>query len=232
MKELSDAATTSEAALGKAKEKLKRTRAEALQSGLQSMVRLCVVAPTVNVQVAGGAPGAPSESLSCKAALPSSRLRAIMTEQVLPRFTSLFLQQADATAPDGSPIDAWLRVLAEDMQASIETHLHAQFSGTGGGRGGAVGVGGGAVGVGGGAVGVGGGGGVRPPDATTFGGGGGGGVPRPSTSKPGPRGRAGSEDGPGGGAGEDAAGVRSTVGAARPSTSSASTRALRERGGL
>jgi hypothetical protein len=160
------------------------------------MVRLCVVAPTVNVQVGGGGGGggAGGDTLSCKAALPSGRLRALIAEQVLPKFSALFLQQADATAPDGSPIDAWLRVLAADMQASIETHLEAQFSG--GAPGGGAGVA--AAPVPGAAA-------AHVPH------------PRPSTSKPAARGGGGGGARVGGSDEEDA--PRPVGRAARPSTS-------------
>lgn len=90
---------------------------------LQSMVRLCVVAPTVNVQVGGS-----TQPVSCKPHLPHAQLQHVIQEQVLPKFVSAFLQSADATAPDGSPLQTWLRTLATDMQKSIERHLQQQFA--------------------------------------------------------------------------------------------------------
>ena len=87
------------------------------------MVRLCVVAPTVNVQVGGS-----SQPVSCKPHLPHEQLKNVIQQQVLPKFVSAFLQSADSTAPDGSPLQSWLRMLATDMQRSIERHLQQQFS--------------------------------------------------------------------------------------------------------
>lgn len=46
---------------------------------------------------------------------------------------SAFLQSEDATAPDGSPLNEWLRSLAADMQRSIEKHLQSQFASSGDG---------------------------------------------------------------------------------------------------
>jgi len=87
------------------------------------MVRLCVVAPTVNVQVGGS-----GQAVSCKPHLPHQQLQSVIQTQVLPKFVSAFVQSEEAVAPDGSPLQVWLRRLAADMQHSIELHLQKQFA--------------------------------------------------------------------------------------------------------
>lgn len=101
---------------------LQNAKAEALEKTLQSMVRLCVVAPTVNVQIGS------NDALRCRPRLPRAQLEELIQREVLPGFVATFLQEADSTAPDGSPLEGWLRALAMDMQASIEKHLQAQFA--------------------------------------------------------------------------------------------------------
>jgi DNA repair exonuclease SbcCD ATPase subunit len=94
---------------------------EAMEKTLQSMVRLCVVAPTVNVHFN-------NQQASCKAPMPSSRIQNIIQNDVLPNFTSLFLQMEEGVAENGSRLDAWLEEMLEEMQKSIQAHLHDVFS--------------------------------------------------------------------------------------------------------
>ena len=94
---------------------------EAMEKTLQSMVRLCVVAPTVNVHFN-------NQQASCKAPMPSSRIQSIIQNDVLPNFTSLFLQMEEGVAENGSRLDAWLEEMLEEMQKSIQAHLHDVFS--------------------------------------------------------------------------------------------------------
>ena len=97
-----------------------RARKEALESSLQSMVRLCVVAPTVNVHFN-------SQEHACKAPMPSSRIRGIIENDVLPNFSSLFLQLEEGKAQDGTKLDLWLEDMLAEMQRSIQSHLADVF---------------------------------------------------------------------------------------------------------
>jgi len=99
---------------------LERAKQEALEKTMQSMVRLCVVAPTVNVSFG-------SEALTCKAGLPGDRIHDIIESQILPGFIQLFLQPKEGIGPDGSQLSKWVERLMGDMQGSIEKHLAGVF---------------------------------------------------------------------------------------------------------
>ena len=77
-----------------------QARKEALEASLQSMVRLCVVAPTVNVHFN-------SQQQACKAPMPNSRIKDIIENDVLPNFSSLFIQLEEGQAKNGGRLDAW-----------------------------------------------------------------------------------------------------------------------------
>ena len=94
---------------------------EQLQELLQSSVRLCVVAPTVNVSFGG-------QTLSHKAPLPREKIRAALELQVLPSFTRAFTQEHENMAPDGGSMDDWLKETTVSMQGSIEKHLSKVFA--------------------------------------------------------------------------------------------------------
>ena len=86
-----------------------KARKEALESSLQSMVRLCVVAPTVNVHFN-------SEQQQCKAPMPSSRIQNIIENEVLPNFSELFIQLEEGTAQNGDRLDSWLEGMLGEMR--------------------------------------------------------------------------------------------------------------------
>lgn len=104
--------------INKAKQEAKK---EALEKTLQSMVRLCVVAPTVNVHFN-------NQQASCKAPMPSSRIKHIIQDDVLPNFTSLFLQMEEGVSANGNRLDAWLEEMLAEMQKSIQAHLQDVFN--------------------------------------------------------------------------------------------------------
>ena len=87
-----------------------------LEEALQSSVRLCVVAPTVNVTFGG-------QSLSSKAPLPKDKIRTALETQVLPNFTRCFIQPDESLGPEGGSMDDWLKNVTSSMQGSIEKHL-------------------------------------------------------------------------------------------------------------
>eukprot|EP00519_Triparma_laevis_P015534 CAMPEP_0182490998 /NCGR_PEP_ID=MMETSP1321-20130603/641_1 /TAXON_ID=91990 /ORGANISM="Bolidomonas sp., Strain RCC1657" /LENGTH=781 /DNA_ID=CAMNT_0024693245 /DNA_START=18 /DNA_END=2360 /DNA_ORIENTATION=- len=92
-----------------------------MEQALNSIVRLCVVAPTVNVQMA-------DQTLSFKAPLPREKIRHFVQDQVLPKFATIFQQSADGMSPDGTNLDSWLQNLLVDMQNTIERHLSKVFN--------------------------------------------------------------------------------------------------------
>ncbi|ETV64853.1 hypothetical protein H257_18333 [Aphanomyces astaci] len=96
------------------------THTKALEKAMQSLVRLCVVAPTVNVHLSG-------QILPCKTVLPKDAIRTIVQRDILPVFSSIFLQDQEGTSPTGSSLDSWLQSLLKEMQTSIETHLKNVF---------------------------------------------------------------------------------------------------------
>jgi len=100
---------------------LEKAKQDALEKTMQSMVRLCVVAPTVNVSFG-------SEALTCKAGLPGERIHEIIETQILPGFIQLFLQPKEGLGPDGGQLSKWVERLMGDMQGSIEKHLAGVFS--------------------------------------------------------------------------------------------------------
>ncbi|KAH9143156.1 hypothetical protein AeRB84_012818 [Aphanomyces euteiches] len=99
---------------------LQQTHTKALEKAMQSLVRLCVVAPTVNVHLSG-------QILPCKSTLPKDAIRTIVQNDILPVFSSIFLQQEEGTSPTGTSLDAWLQSLLKEMQTSIEKHLKSLF---------------------------------------------------------------------------------------------------------
>jgi hypothetical protein len=91
---------------------------------MQSLVRLCVVAPTVNVHLG-------DQTLGCKAPLPQKTIRNLVEHQILPNFTSIFLQAEEGAGPGGATLDTWLEGLLAEMQSSIERHLKHVFQNDG-----------------------------------------------------------------------------------------------------
>ena len=109
-------------------------RAEAMETTLQSMVRLCVVAPTVNVKLNGemessGGGGGGGEGTNYTAGFPHHRVRSIIEDDVLPNFVTIFHQSGgEGTAPDGSTkLDSWLEHVLQELTLSIEEHLTDVF---------------------------------------------------------------------------------------------------------
>lgn len=127
----------------------------ALKAALNSCIRPCVVAPTVNINLR-------DRKYSFWSGLPEEKIRAFVEGYVLPRFTRVLLQPGseDSMAPSASQpymaaactarekvevegcgngsvdkcvgqqqcdFDKWLKDLLVDMQASIERHVAGVF---------------------------------------------------------------------------------------------------------
>merc|ERR1712147_467347 len=101
-----------------ARDAITKAKQEAMAMTLQSMVRLCVVAPTVNVHLSD-----PNATQQCKAPLPENRVRHIIEDDILPVFTKMFVQAEEGISPDGTQLDSWLEEMLGEMQTSIEHHL-------------------------------------------------------------------------------------------------------------
>jgi len=100
----------------------RRNHTNNMEQALNSIVRLCVVAPTVNVQMAE------DKSMSFKAPLPREKIRHFVQDQVLPKFAKIFAQPKDGCAPDGkNSLDTWLQKVLVEMQHTIEKHLSKVF---------------------------------------------------------------------------------------------------------
>ena len=95
---------------------------KALEESLQSSVRLCVVAPTVNVSFGG-------QTQAYKAPMPKAKIQQTLEVEILPRFAQCFTQLQEATAPGGQVMDDWLKDVTMEMQGSIEKHLSKVFQG-------------------------------------------------------------------------------------------------------
>jgi hypothetical protein len=95
------------------------TLKKSIEKAVQSAVRLCVVAPTVNVQVS-------DKRLKFKASLDEKKLRQFLTQEVLMSFSFLFKQEKEDSSPiAGVPVNVWVQQMLADMQSSIEQHVEA-----------------------------------------------------------------------------------------------------------
>ena len=64
---------------------------------------------------------------TCKAALPQEKIQRVLQGEILPRFTSCFMQSQEATAPNGRSMEEWLQGITAEMKESIEKHLTSVF---------------------------------------------------------------------------------------------------------
>ncbi|RLN32748.1 hypothetical protein BBJ28_00001959 [Nothophytophthora sp. Chile5] len=129
--------------------KQQRSHVQALDRTLQSTVRLCVVAPTVNVHLTtkgaqiSGKNGCilPNKMLGktqdavdaapvvCRSTPAQENIRHVMEKEVLPLFTSVFLQEDEGASPQtGVPMTFWLQELLCSMQTRIASQLESIYS--------------------------------------------------------------------------------------------------------
>jgi len=91
--------------------------AKAIQKAISSSVRLCVVAPTVNVHVA-------DKKMKFRTNIPKEELEKFLKEQVLSKYTFLFEQTKENGAPDGvTDLQPWIKKVLAEMQESVENHI-------------------------------------------------------------------------------------------------------------
>lgn len=99
------------------------TTQAALEKAITSSVRLCVVAPTVNVHVG-------DRNLKFKSGVPEEALREFITSEVLMKYNFLFKQRQENSSPDeAQSIQVWVQMMLERMQSVIEQHVHSATSG-------------------------------------------------------------------------------------------------------
>eukprot|EP00598_Pedospumella_elongata_P003758 CAMPEP_0184974990 /NCGR_PEP_ID=MMETSP1098-20130426/6334_1 /TAXON_ID=89044 /ORGANISM="Spumella elongata, Strain CCAP 955/1" /LENGTH=590 /DNA_ID=CAMNT_0027497665 /DNA_START=60 /DNA_END=1835 /DNA_ORIENTATION=- len=96
---------------------------KALEKAITASVRLCVVAPTVNVHVS-------DKKLKFKAGLSQDSLKSFLSNEVLEKYSFLFKQKGENSAPDGSGLEQWLQTLLGQMQTSIEQHVNSAMDGS------------------------------------------------------------------------------------------------------
>lgn len=96
---------------------------KALELAISGSMRLCVVAPTVNVHVS-------DRKLKFKGALSEKALRDFLTNVVLSKYSFLFQQREEDAAPDGSSLQSWIQKMLADMQSSIEQHVNSAMDGS------------------------------------------------------------------------------------------------------
>lgn len=105
----------------RSQEMVRKVQSDAMEATLQSLVRLCVVAPTVNVHLG-------NEDMDCRSSMPHDVIRNLIEREILPRFSKIFVQSSEGTAPDGTKLDSWLEGMLGEMQGAIEGHLREVFN--------------------------------------------------------------------------------------------------------
>lgn len=88
------------------------------------MIRLVVVAPTVNVRE----PAGDDVALVVRADLPRESLRKALQEEVLPEYARVFRQHAPGSDPEGGALSAWVEGLTERLQAAVEQTMAHVFA--------------------------------------------------------------------------------------------------------
>lgn len=89
-----------------------------VEKAIVSSVRLCVVAPTVNVHI-------PDKKVKFQSSLPEGQLKKFIDEHVFSKYSTLFKQETDDSSPaPGTPVQAWIKIILSEMQTSIEKHVN------------------------------------------------------------------------------------------------------------
>lgn len=96
---------------------------KALEKAITASVRLCVVAPTVNVNVSDG-------RSKFKSRLSEKSLKAFLETEIFSKYSFLFKQDTENASPTGEAMDSWLQRMLGQMQASIETHVNSAMDGS------------------------------------------------------------------------------------------------------
>jgi predicted nucleic acid-binding Zn-ribbon protein len=131
------------------------TTKKALEKSISSSVRLCVVAPTVNVHVNDGKTKHKSRSLTLIVYLSSyllslflfpcfsvfvamfanrlseNNLKTFLQNEVFDKYCFLFKQTSENGSPvSGENLEIWLQKMLSQMQSSIENHVNSAMEGS------------------------------------------------------------------------------------------------------
>ena len=103
--------------------KERETSTKNLEKAISQSVRLVVVAPSVNVNVA-------NNKVEVKSTISEENLRTFL-EELLREYSLLYKQENSDLGPDNkTPINQWLSELLGKMQESIEQHVQAATAGS------------------------------------------------------------------------------------------------------
>lgn len=62
--------------------------------------------------------------------LSQDSLKTFLSHEVLEKYSFLFKQKTENSAPDGSGLEPWLQALLGQMQTSIEQHVNSAMDGS------------------------------------------------------------------------------------------------------
>ena len=62
--------------------------------------------------------------------LSKEALKSFLSDEVLDKYSFLFKQRHENSAPDGSNLEPWLQALLGQMQTSIEQHVNSAMDGS------------------------------------------------------------------------------------------------------
>ena len=95
-----------------------------IERSIASSVRLCVVAPTVNVHVS-------DKVMKFKSSVPEKSLKSFLTTDVLAKYSYLFKQDHEDSSPiEKESLQVWIQRMLSTMQKSIEDHVNAAMDGS------------------------------------------------------------------------------------------------------
>lgn len=94
-----------------------------IEKAITGSVKLCVVAPTVNVHVA-------NKKMKCRAGISEAALKQFLNKEILERYSFLYKQKQDNSAPDGGSLESFLQQMLQQMQESIEQHVNSAMDGS------------------------------------------------------------------------------------------------------
>eukprot|EP00939_MAST-03C_sp_MAST-3C-sp1_P003077 g3077.t1 len=100
--------------------KLEDAKKKLVESTVKSLLRVCVVAPSVSLQME-------DKRRDFKAAFPMERVKTLLSERILPKYTNLYEQIAEHKAPDGSDLDEWVEDMLRAMYKRMIKHLKPLF---------------------------------------------------------------------------------------------------------
>ena len=80
-----------------------------MEKAITGSVKLCVVAPTVNVHVA-------NKKLKFKSGLSHQALNDFLNTEILTKYSFLYKQKQDNSSPEGGDLESFLQQMLQQMQ--------------------------------------------------------------------------------------------------------------------